>query len=68
MLQIRRRHFQLQAEYIQTLETVWTASLALQGFLLTDGLESPSGINHSSTDSTFPIPDRTTIPLDQMHP
>ena len=68
MLQIRRRHFQLQAEYIQTLETVWTASLALQGFLLTDALESPSGINHSSTDSTFPIPDRTMIPLDQMHP
>ena len=42
MLQVRRKHFQLQAEYIQNLETVWTASFALQGFLLTDGLESPT--------------------------
>ena len=66
MLEVRRKHFQLQAEYIQTLETVWTASLALQGFLLTDGLQSPSGINHSSAESTFPTPDRTVIPLDQM--
>ncbi len=69
MIEVRRKHFQLQAEYIQTLETVWTASFALQGFLLTDGLESASGINHSSTESTFPMPDRTMIPLDQMaHP
>jgi outer membrane protein, heavy metal efflux system len=69
MLQVRRKHFQLQAEYIQTLETVWTASFALQGFLLTDGLESASGINHLSTESTFPMPDRTMVPLDQMaHP
>ena len=69
LLRIRRKHFQLQAEYIQTLETVWTASLALQGFLLTDGLESPSGISHSSIGSTLPIADRTMIPLDQTpHP
>lgn len=69
MLQVRRKHFQLQAEYIQTLETVWTASFVLQGFLLTDGLESASGINHLSTESTFPMPDRTMVPLDQMaHP
>jgi outer membrane protein, heavy metal efflux system len=69
MLEVRRKHFQLQAEYIQTLETVWTASLALQGLLLTDGLESPSGLDHSSTESTLPIRDRTMIPPGQTpHP
>jgi outer membrane protein, heavy metal efflux system len=69
MLQVRRKHFQLEAEYIQTLETVWTASFALQGFLLTDGLASASGINHISIESTFPMPDRTMVPLEQMaHP
>jgi outer membrane protein, heavy metal efflux system len=42
MLQTQSRHFELQAAYIQILETLWTTSLALQGFLLTDGLEAPS--------------------------
>ena len=63
MLEVRRKHFQLQAEYIQTLETVWTTSLALQGFLLTDGLESPSvrsevpqSISAPSLGATAPMP------------
>lgn len=34
--------FQLQLEYIASLENVWTAGIALQGYLLTDGLESPA--------------------------
>lgn len=42
MLQVRRKHFELQAQYVQILETVWTTGLALQGFLLTDGLEAPA--------------------------
>lgn len=63
LLEVRRKHFQLQAEYIQTLETVWTASLALQGFLLTDGLESPNvhsealqSISEPSLGATAPMP------------
>ena len=38
----QRTWFQLQANYITALETLWTNSIALEGFLLTDGLESPS--------------------------
>jgi outer membrane protein, heavy metal efflux system len=42
MLETRCKNFQLEAEYVQALENVWTTSLALQGFLLTDGLEAPT--------------------------
>jgi len=42
MLETRRKNFQLEAEYVRALETVWATSLALQGFLLTDGLAAPT--------------------------
>ncbi len=38
----QRTLFQLQTDYISALENLWTNSVALQGFLLTDGLEAPS--------------------------
>jgi cobalt-zinc-cadmium efflux system outer membrane protein len=38
----QRTLFQLQADYITALEAVWTNSIALEGLLLTDGLELPS--------------------------
>jgi cobalt-zinc-cadmium efflux system outer membrane protein len=38
----QRTLFQLQTNYIPALEDLWVSSVALQGFLLTDGLESPS--------------------------
>ncbi len=38
----QRTLFQLQADYIVALETLWGNSIALRGFLLTDGLEAPS--------------------------
>jgi cobalt-zinc-cadmium efflux system outer membrane protein len=38
----QRTLFQLQTDYISALETLWGNSVALQGFLLTDGLEAPS--------------------------
>lgn len=34
--------FKAETDYIGNLETVWANSIALQGFLLTDGLEAPS--------------------------
>ncbi|HZQ68481.1 MAG TPA: TolC family protein, partial [Terriglobales bacterium] len=34
--------FKAETDYIGNLETVWTNSIALQGFLLTDGLEAPA--------------------------
>jgi len=38
----QRTFFRLQAAYINTLENVWTSASALQGLLLTDGLDQPS--------------------------
>ena len=38
----QRTLFQLQTDYIGALENLWTNSLALKGFLLTDGLEAPA--------------------------
>lgn len=42
VLLAQRTYFQAQADYINALEAVWTRSIALQGFLLTDGLEAPT--------------------------
>lgn len=36
----QRTLFQLQADYIAALDTLWANAIALQGFLLTDGLEA----------------------------
>jgi cobalt-zinc-cadmium efflux system outer membrane protein len=38
----QRTLFQLQTDYISALETLWGNAIALQGFLLTDGLEASS--------------------------
>lgn len=38
----QRTFFRLQADYVGALENVWTNAIALQGFLLTDGLDQPS--------------------------
>ena len=38
----QRTLFQLQAEYITALDNLWANATALQGFLLTDGLEAPT--------------------------
>ena len=38
----QRTLFQLQTDYIAALENFWGNSIALKGFLLTDGLEAPS--------------------------
>ena len=42
VLGAQRTYFQAQTEYIGALEDLWTRSIALQGFLLTDGLEAPT--------------------------
>lgn len=34
--------FKAETDYIQNLEALWANSIALQGFLLTDGLEAPA--------------------------
>lgn len=42
VIDTQRKLFQLQCEYVEALETVWSTGIALEGFLLTDGLESPA--------------------------
>jgi cobalt-zinc-cadmium efflux system outer membrane protein len=38
----QRTLFQLQTDYITSLENLWVSTVALKGFLLTDGLEAPT--------------------------
>jgi len=42
LLLAQHTYFQAQTDYINALEELWTRSIALQGFLLTDGLEAPT--------------------------
>ena len=61
VLQAQRQLFRLQTEYIVALENVWTTSIALQGFLLTDGLEAPSRpgeIDRPIRETNLPMPER----------
>ncbi|HEV8076611.1 MAG TPA: hypothetical protein VGP66_12215, partial [Candidatus Acidoferrum sp.] len=65
----QRKLFDLQAEYIVALENVWTAGIALQGFLLTDGLESPARpgeVDRPIRETNLPLPDRMMSPSDSM--
>jgi len=61
VLETERRLFNLQADYILTLEKLWTSGIALQGFLLTDGLEAPSrpgDMDRPVRETNLPMPDR----------
>src|SRR5229473_3453883 len=42
VLDAQRKLYDLQIEYIAVLEGVWTNGIALQGYLLTEGLEAPA--------------------------
>jgi cobalt-zinc-cadmium efflux system outer membrane protein len=42
LLLAQRTLAEVNEEYITSLQELWTASVALQGFLLTDGLEAPA--------------------------
>lgn len=69
VLESRRRLYELQVEYILALESVWTNGIALQGHLLTDGLESParpSEVDRTIRETNVPRPDRMTPPGEAM--
>lgn len=55
VLSAQRGLFDAQAEYIKALEQLRTSTLTLQGFLLTDGLESPSS------------PDEVSMPVREIN-
>jgi cobalt-zinc-cadmium efflux system outer membrane protein len=42
VLDSQKTLYQLHVEYVATLENVWTTGIALEGYLLTDGLEAPA--------------------------
>jgi cobalt-zinc-cadmium efflux system outer membrane protein len=65
VLETQRKLYQLQAEYIAALEGVWTNGIALQGYLLTDGLEAPARpgeMDRPVRETNVPSPERTMSP------
>jgi cobalt-zinc-cadmium efflux system outer membrane protein len=69
VLELQRKLYELQTEYIAALEDVWTTGIALQGFLLTDGLESPARpgeVDRPVRETNVPAPERTMSPREPM--
>jgi len=65
VLETKRKLYELQIEYIAALEGVWTNGLALQGYLLTDGLEAPSRpgeVDRPIRETNVPMPERSMSP------
>ncbi len=62
VLESQRKLYELQIEYIAALEGVWTNGIALQGYLLTDGLEAPARpgeVDRPIRETNVPMPERT---------
>ncbi len=62
VLDAQRKLYELQIEYIAALESAWTNGIALQGYLLTDGLEAPARpgeVDRPIRETNVPMPERT---------
>ena len=69
VLEAQRKLYELQAEYIGALENVWTNGIALEGYLLTDGLEAPARpgeVDRPVRETNVPAPERTMSPREPM--
>ena len=69
VLDAQRKLYELQIEYIAALESVWTNGIALQGYLLTDGLEAPARpgeVDRPVRETNVPMPERTMSPRETM--
>lgn len=69
MLDAQRKLYEVQIEYIAALESVWTNGIALQGFLLTDGLEAPARpgeVDRLVLETNVPMPERAMPPRESM--
>ena len=65
VLDAQRKLYELQVDYIAALASVWTSGIALQGFLLTDGLEAPARpgeVDRPVRETNVPMPERATSP------
>ncbi|HXL22909.1 MAG TPA: TolC family protein [Candidatus Dormibacteraeota bacterium] len=71
VLEVQRKLYELQTEYIMALEAVWTNGIALQGYLLTDGLEAPArpgDVDRPIRETNVPMPERTMAPAERSMP
>ena len=69
VVETQRKLFTLQAEYILALESLWTTGIALEGFLLTDGLEAPARpaeVDRPVRETNVPMPERIMSPMENM--
>ena len=69
VLDAQRKLYELQIEYIAALESVWTNGIALQGYLLTDGLEAPARpgeVDRPVRETNVPMPERTMSPRESV--
>jgi len=69
VLDVQRKLYELQIEYIAALESVWTNGIALQGYLLTDGLEAPARpgeVDRPVRETNVPMPERTMSPREPV--
>jgi cobalt-zinc-cadmium efflux system outer membrane protein len=69
VLDAQKKLYELQIEYIASLESVWTNGIALQGYLLTDGLEAPARpgeVDRPVRETNVPMPERTVAPGETM--
>ncbi len=69
VLDVQRKLYELQIEYIAALESVWTNGLSLQGYLLTDGLEAPARpgeVDRPVRETNVPMPERTMSPREPV--
>jgi len=69
VLDSQRKLYELQMEYIAALESVWTNGIALQGYLLTDGLEAPARpgeVDRPIRETNVPMPERTMSPRESL--
>lgn len=69
VVETQRKLYTLQAEYILSLESLWTTGIALEGFLLTDGLEAPARpaeVDRPIRETNVPMPERISSPMENM--
>jgi outer membrane protein, heavy metal efflux system len=69
VLGTQRKLYELQIAYIAALEGVWTNGIALEGYLLTDGLEAPARpgeVDRPVREMNVPTPERTLSPGESM--
>lgn len=69
VLQAQRKLYDLHMEYISALEGVWTYGIALQGHLLTDGLEAPTRpgeVDRPIRETNVPMPERSMSPGESL--